>query len=295
MSSSPAIAHGRTARLRERVHVLVEPGARGGEAYDLFMVWLICLNLLAVVLETVHALQARHVALFAALEAASVVLFTLDYLLRLWTCTLRPGFSGPVRGRIRYALTPLAVLDLLAVLPFFLPLVGMDLRFLRAVRMLRLLTLGKLARYSGALQMVARVVARRREELMTTLVLTGLLLLGASSLMYFAERQAQPQSFASIPAAMWWGVATLTTVGFGDVYPVTPLGKVLSSVIAVVGIGIVALPTGILSAGFIEELGLRRGHGAHCPHCGGELPGAEPAPVPPSTSTSSSTRGDPQP
>ena len=272
MAPPLAVRSGRTERLRQWTGVLVEPGARGGEAYDLFMVWLICLNLFALVLETVRPVQARYQALFAAVEAASVLLFTLDYLLRLWTCTLRPEFVAPVRGRFRYALTPLAVLDLLAVVPFYLPLLGVDLRVLRAARLLRVLSLGKLVRYSGALQMVARVVARRREELMTTLVLAGLLLLGASTLMYLAERHAQPEEFSSIPAAMWWGIATLTTVGFGDVYPVTSLGKVLSSVIAVVGIGIVALPTGILSAGFIEELDRRR-HPAKtaCPHCGGAL------------------------
>lgn len=268
----------RAERLRQRVHVLVEPGARGGEAYDLFMVWLICLNVFALVVETVHPLYVRHQALFTAFESASVLLFTLDYFLRLWTCTLRPEFQGGVRGRVRYAFTPMALLDLAAVLPFYLPMVGLDLRFMRAVRLLRLLRLGKLMRYSGALQMVARVVSRRKDELVTTIVLTGLLLLGASTLMYYLERQAQPQVFASIPAAMWWGISTITTVGYGDMVPVTALGKVVSSAIAVIGIGIVALPTGILSAGFIEELNSRRApeSAERCPHCGEKLPAREP-------------------
>lgn len=262
-----------TERLRRWVHVLVEPGARGGEAYDLFMVWLICLNIVALVLETVGPLYTRHLALFQAFEVASVLLFSLDYLLRLWTCTLNPEFAGAVRGRIRYALSPLALIDLAAVLPFYLPFVGMDLRFARGARLLRLLRLGKLARYSRALHMVARVVARQKEELLTTFVLSGLLLLGSSTLMYLVERGAQPEDFSSIPAAMWWGIATLTTVGFGDVVPLTAAGKFLSSVIAVIGIGIVALPTGILSAGFIEEMQLRKNPGGvKCPHCGEQLP-----------------------
>lgn len=277
MQQPLVIPSSRTERLRRWVHVLVEPGARGGEAYDLFMVWLICLNVAALVLETVHPLYVRHQAVFMAFEVASVLLFTLDYLLRLWTCTLREEFASAVGGRVRYALTPMAVLDLAAVLPFYLPFVGMDLRFVRAARLMRLLRLGKLARYSGALQMVARVVSRRKEELLTTFVLSALLLLGSSTLMYLVERGAQPEAFSSIPAAMWWGIATLTTVGFGDVVPVTPVGKVVSSVIAVVGIGIVALPTGILSAGFIEELSSRKSPGgARCPHCGEEIPEGAP-------------------
>ncbi|MEW5929731.1 MAG: ion transporter, partial [Gemmatimonadota bacterium] len=262
----------RTERLRRRAHALVDPTVPGGEAYDAFMGGLICLNVLAIVLETVRPFRERYGPLLAALEVASIAVFTADYLLRLWVCTLRPGYAAPVRGRVRYALTPMALVDLAAVVPFYLPLVGGDLRFVRAVRLLRLLRLGKLARYSRSLQMVARVLVGKKEELFSTLLVAGVLLLGASSLMYFVEREAQPQAFSSIPASMWWGIATLTTVGFGDVYPVTPLGKALSGVIAVIGIGIIALPTGILSAGFIEELhGGPGADSARCPHCGGEL------------------------
>lgn len=272
MDTPLSIPLGPVERLRRRVHVLVEPGAPGGEVYDLFMVWLICLNVFALVMETVDPLHTPYRALFDTFETASVALFTLDYVLRLWTCTLRPGCAEPVRGRVRYATSPMALLDLAAVLPFYLPLLGIDLRFMRAARLFRLLRLGKLARYSGALQMVARVVARSKEELLTTMVLAGLLLLGASSLMYYLERAVQPDAFSSIPAAMWWGVSTLTTVGFGDVVPATAAGKVVSSVIAVIGIGIVALPTGILSAGFMEEIGRRKGLAAKCcPHCGESL------------------------
>lgn len=272
MQQGVAAPLGRTERLRRWVYAVVQPDVAGGEGYDAFMAGLVCLNVVAIVLETVRPLHTAHQALFAAFEAGSVLVFTLDYLLRLWVCTLKAEYAAPVRGRIRYALTPLALIDLAAVLPFWLPLLGADLRFARAARLMRLLRLGKLARYSRALQMVARVLEGKKEELLTTLLVAGVLLLGASSLMYLVEREAQPEAFSSIPAAMWWGIATLTTVGFGDVYPVTPLGKALSGVIAVIGIGIIALPTGILSAGFIEEMQARSGREPHrCPHCGGEL------------------------
>lgn len=273
--SAPA---GRLERLRRRARALVDPAVHGGEGYDVFMAALICANVAAMVLETVRPLHDRHQALFAAFEAVSVALFTVDYLLRLWVCTLDPRYAAPVRGRIRYALTPMALVDLAAVFPFYLPMTGADLRFVRAARLLRLVRVGKLARYSRALQMVARVLVGKKEELLTTLVVAGVLLLASSAVMYFVERAAQPEAFSSIPAAMWWGIATLTTVGFGDVYPVTPLGKLVSGMIALMGIGIIALPTGILSAGFIEELQGRRARAARCPHCGGDLRGGPPHP-----------------
>lgn len=275
LAAAPA---GRTERLRLRVRALVDPAVPGGEAYDAFMAGLICANVAAMVLETVRTLYLGHRALFTAFEAASVAVFTLDYLLRLWVCTLDPRYAAPVRGRIRWARTPLALVDLAAVLPFYLPMTGADLRFVRAARLLRLVRMGKLARYSGALQMVGRVLAGKKEELVTTGLAAGALLLGSSALMYFVERGAQPEAFSSVPAAMWWGIATLTTVGFGDVYPVTGLGKALSGVIALLGIGIIALPTGILSAGFIEELQSRRAGPGRCPHCGGEPRGGPPPP-----------------
>jgi voltage-gated potassium channel len=257
-TASPDRAPGSLERLRSWTYAFVEADVEGGRAYDLTIIWLICLNVLAMILETIQPLREGYGWAFHAFELFSVTVFTADYVLRIWACTLRPGFEGALRGRLRFARTPMALVDLVSVLPFFLPLLGVDLRFVRAMRVLRLLRLAKLARYSQALQMVGRVIRGKSEELLTTFLLGGVLLLIASSLMYFSESEAQPDKFSSIPASMWWGIVTLTTVGYGDVFPVTWMGKLLSAVISVLGIGVVALPTGILGAAFVEEMQARK-------------------------------------
>ena len=166
----------------------------------------------------------------------------------------------------------MALVDLAAILPFYLPLfIKLDLRFVRALRLLRLFRIFKMGRYSSALQMLGRVVRAKKEEIFITALVLIMLLVVASGLMYYIEKDAQPKQFSSIPSAMWWGVATLTTVGYGDVYPVTAAGKILSAVIAILGIGLFALPTGILASGFIEELHKKETGKIICPHCGKEI------------------------
>src|SRR5688572_7999302 len=158
----------------------------------------------------------------------------------------------------------MAIVDLLAVAPFYLAFIHLDLRVLRALRLFRVL---KLTRYSRSLQMLASVLRAKRGELAVTLFAIVLALLMASSLIYYVERDHQPDKFESIPAAMWWGVATLSTVGYGDVYPITALGKLIGALVALLGIGLFALPAGILGSGFIEEIQRSRTK-AICPHCG---------------------------
>ena len=263
-----------THRLRKRVHEILEVAADGdtaSRAFDLFIVSLIALNVVAFTLGTVESLYAKVPGLFRWFEIVSVGVFTAEYVLRLWSCTHDGRYGRPVRGRIRYALTPMLLIDLFAILPFYLPFVAVDLRFMRAVRLVRLFRVMKLARYSRAIKTLGRVVSAKKEELGVTLFVLCLLLIFASSLLYYAEHGSQPEHFSSIPAAMWWGVATLTTVGYGDVYPVTVLGKLLASAIAVLGIGMFALPTGVLGAGFVEEIQSRKRAPACCPHCGKAL------------------------
>jgi voltage-gated potassium channel len=164
----------------------------------------------------------------------------------------------------------MALIDLVAILPFYLPFARMDLRSMRVVRVMRIFRLAKLGRYSESLQTLQRVFKAKKEQLADTVFILLVLLVMASSLMYFAENHVQPDKFSSIPAAMWWAVSTLTTVGYGDVYPFTTAGKIIASVIAVLGIGMFALPTGILGAGFVEEREQRKRH-LRCPHCGKEF------------------------
>lgn len=216
---------------------------------------LIIANGLAVILETVKPLEARFSSFFYAFELFSVIIFSVEYLLRLWVADVDPKYQRSALGRLRYALSPMALIDLLAILPFYLPLAfTLDLRVLRLLRLFRLFRLFKMSRYVQSLRTFQRVFVAKKEELLITALMLFILLVLASSAMYAVENEAQPDKFASIPETLWWGVVTLTTIGYGDVYPVTGAGKVIGGVFAVLGIGLFALPAGILASGFSEEL-----------------------------------------
>jgi voltage-gated potassium channel len=210
--------------------------------------------------------------LFKAFDVFSVFVFTVEYLLRLWTCTTDKKFRGPVKGRFRFAVTPFALVDLMAILPFYAPMfLPLDLRFIRALRLFRLLRILKMGRYSESLRTLGNVLKEEKEALLITVFAVLILLVVASSLMYFVENAAQPKAFSSIPAAMWWGVATLTTVGYGDMYPITPLGRFFGAIIAILGIGAIAIPAGILTTGFAKEIQKRHGKRGMCPYCGKDM------------------------
>lgn len=241
---------------------------------DIFVIALIVLNVLAVILESVDSILVAYSFQFAWFEIFSVVVFTIEYLLRLWTADLEPGYEKLLTGRLRYALTPLALIDLLAILPFYLIFMGMDLRLLRMLRLFRMFRLFKIARYISALRLINQVVKQKREELAISLFFTLFILLMVSTVMYYVENRAQPEQFSSIPETMWWGIATLTTVGYGDVYPVTGLGKLLGGVIAIIGVGLFALPAGILASGFSDALSSKNKkteQNNFCPRCGQKL------------------------
>jgi voltage-gated potassium channel len=229
---------------------------------------LIVINLAAVVLETVESLRESAGGLFLAIEVFSVAVFTIEYVARVWSCTQTERYAHPIFGRLRYALTPVAVVDLLAILPFYLPLlIPVDLRFLRTLRLLRMIRILKLGRYSKSVHLVYRAMRETREQLGVVLVVIFFLMLVACSAMYFFENDAQPDQFSSIPATFWWGVMTLTTVGYGDVYPVTVAGRIVAALVAFLGIGLFALPAGIVSAEFIRLIAAAP-EPSVCPHCG---------------------------
>lgn len=220
---------------------------------------LILANGLAVMLETVKPIERNYSSFFYGFEIFSVAVFTLEYVLRLWVAPLNPRYEKPIMGRLRYALTPLALIDLVAILPFYLPFaVAVDLRVIRLLRLFRLFRLFKMTRYVESIKTLHNVFRAKKTELIVTAVLISLLLVFASSAMYAIENEAQPDKFPSIPETLWWAVITLTTIGYGDVYPVTPLGKIIGGIIAFLGIGLFALPAGILASGFAEELQKRQ-------------------------------------
>ncbi len=241
---------------------------------------LIVVNVAAVVLETVPSLAQRHAATFVVVEAVSVAVFVAEYLLRAWSAPEHPRYRGAVAGRLRWMLSPAALVDLAAILPSLLVHAGFDLRTLRLIRLSRLVRVAKLGRYSLAVQTLHRVLRSKAADLLALLFVLLMLLVISSTCMYFLENDAQPQAFASIPATMWWGIVTLTTIGYGDMAPVTSGGRALGGVIAVLGIGMFALPAGVLGAAFVDELGRARARGGPdpvpaprgpCPHCGKPL------------------------
>ena len=259
--------------MKEKVFDVIEahPGSIGlARDFNIFMIFLILLNVTVVILETVKPVHAMFLWEFEVIDFVSVVVFTVEYILRLWVCTLHAEFAQRIRGRLRFAATPFAIIDLLAILPFFIPfIIPIDLRFLRILRLTRIVRVLKLGRYSDAVNTFHRIISRKKEELLLAMSLLLMAMILASSLMYYAEHEAQPEVFASIPHAMWWAIVTLATVGYGDVYPVTLVGKILSGVVVIVGIGIFALPTAIFASGFIEEI--EKNHDHYCPHCGKKI------------------------
>lgn len=256
--------------MRARVyrHLETTRGQPGGvSAANLFLAVLIITNVAALVVESVPGMES-HAGFFRAFEFFSVVVFSVEYLLRVWSAPENVRYADGWRGRLRYMMTPLAIVDLLAVLPFYLPLGALDLRMLRVLRLLRLLRLAKLARYSVAAEVLGDVLKAKRHELTVVLGIVVILVLCSASLMYFVERDAQPEVFSSIPAAAWWSIVTLTTIGYGDAVPQSTAGRVIGSFVALFGIGVVALPAGMLGAAFTEALARRREADGRCPHCG---------------------------
>tara|TARA_A100001011_G_C14319339_1_gene849695 strand:- start:1744 stop:2901 length:1158 start_codon:yes stop_codon:yes gene_type:complete len=230
------------------------PGDRYGYLFDQFMIVLIILNVLAIILETVAEINTTYSTLFYRFELFSVVVFTIEYILRLWSCTedKANNYSHPILGRIKFIFSPMALIDLLAFLPFYLTaFIGIDLRILRILRMLRLL---KLSRYSPALTIIWDVFVNQRRALTAAFFVMIIALLFTSSIIYVFESEAQPEKFGSIPDAMWWGLATLTTVGYGDVTPITAGGRIFASITMIIAIGMAALPIGVIATGFSNEI-----------------------------------------
>ena len=190
------------------------------------------------------------------IEFVSIIIFTVEYVLRIWTANLLYPELGPFRARIRYITSPMAIIDLISILPVVLPFLHLykHLVGVRVFRLVRLLRIFKLNRYSDALASIGDVFRKRSQQMIASTFFVFIILILASLLIYYAEHDAQPEQFGNAFSGLWWAVATLTTVGYGDIYPITPLGRFLGAIIAILGIGMVAVPTSILSAGFMEML-----------------------------------------
>lgn len=246
---------GRT--FRQRVHALVFPSAYGGELhnlYDSFIVVWVIVSVLAVILESVHSVHYLLNMEFLILDAIAVSIFTLEYTLRMYCCVEEPGYKKAVAGRLKMAKSTSSIIDLLAIAPFFLEVFLhhlIDLRFMRVFRLLRLL---KLTRYTGATQSLMKVIAREWPVMAASAFIMLLLVVMTASLGYLFEHEAQPEKFENIPQSIYWAVITLASVGYGDISPVTPAGRAMTIVLALIGIGIFAIPAALLSSAFSDQL-----------------------------------------
>lgn len=246
---------------RSRIWEILEigkPGDKLSNFADIFLIILILSNIIALVLETVDSIYEAHKYKFIIFEIISTFIFLIEYLCRVWVCVESKDYTGgPILARLKFAITWPAIIDLLAVTSGLLPMLygDIDLRFLRAFRMLRIL---KFSRYFRVMGVLLDVLREEKQSLLAAMFLLSIAMLISSTGIYVFEKDAQPDKFGSIPEAMWWAVATLTTVGYGDVTPITALGKVFGSIITVVGIGVVALPSGILASGFSDHLRRRQ-------------------------------------
>ena len=237
-----------------------------------FIYGLIILNVISLILESYKELRDSIPDFFYYFEVISVIIFSIEYLLRLWTSDLDKTYKGnSFKKRLKFSLSTLALIDLIAILPFYLPLIfPFDLRIVRILRLFRLLRIFKLGRYSKSLNTITSVLKSTKSELAITGFVAFILLVLSSTIMYYFENEVQPEKFASIGHSFWWAVATLTTVGYGDVFPITAMGKIMSGLIALIGIGFIALPTGIISSAFIERIQEQKKERniCKCPNCG---------------------------
>ncbi|MFA5221255.1 MAG: ion transporter [Methanoregula sp.] len=242
---------------------------------------LIFLNVIAAVIETDNGLFTSYAPSFDAFAMFSVGVFTIEYVLRVWVCTSNPRYSAPVTGRLRYMASPVAIIDLVVIIPFFLlPFLTGFPGVFKFIRFFRIFWIVKLTHYSRSLKTFGRVFIAKKGDIFTAFFVMIVLLIISSSLMFFAERAAQPTKFSSVLASMWWGVETLTTIGYGDMVPVTPLGKLIGGMVMMMGVGLFALPAGIFASGFFEERNrqreLHRDEKTVCPHCGKDIHDAPP-------------------
>lgn len=249
-------------QLRAKCAALLDASSGGDRTsitFDFALISLILINVVAVILESVDSIREQWATLFYLIETISLVVFSLEYVFRVWSIVdnqWRKQYQHPVWGRLKFMCSPLAIIDLLTVAPFWLSMFfPMDLRFLRVIRLLRVL---KLTRYSAATNLLFDVIREESKVLGAAMFSLFLLLIITASATYLAENKAQPEDFANIPQAMWWAIITVTTVGYGDVVPVTMIGKLLGSTLGFIGVGMVALPAGIMASGFGNALQRRR-------------------------------------
>jgi voltage-gated potassium channel len=238
---------GERRSLRRRTYDALNPRGRLTVTARLIIL-LILVATASAILETEPTIVAGHEERFRRIELLFAFLFSAEYALRIWSAAEGPD------TRLRYALRPASLLDLAVVVGTFAPFVGTDVVVLRLARLLRILRLGRVGRYSRAFGVLERAIRSRAPHLWVAFLLALFFLLFGATLIHWIEGDAQPEHFGSIPRALWWTAVTMTTVGYGDVVPITALGKLVAGLISMGGIAVIAIPTGILAASFSDEI-----------------------------------------
>jgi len=256
---APAIvpAPSRYDRIKARVHTILEGTPRQDPTaliVQAFLAFIILANTLTVVLITLPDLPVPARNLLYIIITICLFIFAIEYILRIWSCTHALSFRGRVMDRLRYATQIYMVIDLISIIPIFFPFVfPRDNALLHVIRLLSIFKLVRYARNSEALKLLHRVISKKQEIISILVLFLVFEILFSSTIMYLVENAAQPEKFSSIPAAMWWAVMTVTTVGYGDIIPITPLGQTIAGLVTIGGVLLLALPSAILAAGFMEE------------------------------------------
>ena len=248
----------RMKKLKQRTFEIInkaENGDRASTIFDWTIMILIALSIITIILDSFQSIHDKFQTVFQVFEVVTVIVFTMEYILRIWTADLL--YPDEKHPRLKYCFSFMAIIDLLAILPFYLPFFSADLRFLRMMRLFRLfrlLRVFKLGRYFEALYVIVKVIRSSGPQLIMSVVICFFVMLFSAIIMYEVENTVQPEQFPNVISSLWWAICTLTTVGYGDVYPITVVGRFFASVISLVGIGIIAIPTGIIAAGFTQVI-----------------------------------------
>ncbi len=257
--------------MKQKIYNLVEKGAHGSKInliFDYFILTLIVLNVTAVAIDTLTGLNAGILQFLRIFEIFSIVIFTIEFLMRLYISDITHPASNKFYSTLKFIFSPFGLIDLLAILPFYIPfIIKTDLRFLRILRLIRFFRIFKISRYNSTLKLIWDVIKEKKAELQMTFFIAFLMLLVSAFLMYHVESPVQPDKFKNIFSSLWWAIATLTTIGYGDIAPITTIGKIISGIVAILGIGLIALPTGIISSGFVSKLNNPKKQNLVCPHC----------------------------
>jgi voltage-gated potassium channel len=263
--------------MKQTIYRIVEKGSKRylvNVLFDYLIICLIILNVIAIAIETVTKISPELVRVLRVFEIFTVIIFSVEFCMRVYISDLTHPSNSKIKSALKFVFSGYGLIDLFAILPFYIPfIIKIDLRFIRILRLIRFFRILKISRYNSTLKLIGSVIKDKKTELGMTLFVTILILIIASFLMYHIEGPIQPDKFPNVFATLWWAIATLTTIGYGDVYPITGLGKLLSGCIALLGIGLVALPTGIISAGFISRLNYIKSEKkiTKCPHCGKQI------------------------